>query len=214
MIEQHKTDACTTHTHVHLFRRVSWTAVFVGALVAVGIGFLLNLFGLAIGLSMFSVNPQGNMVFAVGGLLGVVIGIVVTMMTAGFAAGFLGRNYCPTRNLGILYGFTTWTMALLLSAVITVHIGNYVTAYTSRLSNAMVVATISNNNTLDTNANSVQVSNKVNNKANETPTVVKVSATPSAIAWSAFIVFALFLIGAISCCIGACWGMSCSCIED
>lgn len=217
MIDEHKLamDNCanTTHSHghVHLFRRISWTAVFVGALVAVGLGFLLNLFGLAIGLTMFNINNQGSMVLAFGGLLGVIIGVIVAMTVAGFTAGFLGRNYCPNRNLGILYGFTTWTVALLLSAVITAHVGNYVTAYTNRLTNSMVVASVNTN----PNADMVEISGTSNNSANDVgdQQVVKVTASTHTIAWSAFVIFLLFLIGAISACVGACWGMTCKCVD-
>ncbi|CEK12169.1 hypothetical protein [Legionella hackeliae] len=52
---------------------------------------MLNLFGIAIGLSLFTLNQEGATVLAVGGLLGLLIGIIVSMLVAGYAAGYLGR---------------------------------------------------------------------------------------------------------------------------
>jgi len=33
------------HDCTHTYKRISWTAIFIGALVGLGLGFLLNLFG-------------------------------------------------------------------------------------------------------------------------------------------------------------------------
>jgi len=59
----------------HVYKRISWTAIFVGAIVAVGLSFLLNLFGIAIGLSAFTLSTDGASVLAVGGLVGMIIGV-------------------------------------------------------------------------------------------------------------------------------------------
>ncbi len=48
-------------------KRISWSAILIGAIVAVGLGFLLNMFCLAIGLSAFTLDDQGKTVVAVGG---------------------------------------------------------------------------------------------------------------------------------------------------
>lgn len=213
MIEDIKVvgDTCATHPHMHahtpvsLYKKMCWTAIFVGALVGLGLTFLLNLFGLSIGLSMFNVDSDGVMALAMGGLIGVLIGTVVAMMVAGFTAGWLGRFYCQNRNLGILYGFTTWTVMLLLSALVTAHVGNYVTAYTNKLTNAVVVASVAEGNTNDVDV--------VKPSQNSPEKAVKISTTPSTIAWSAFFVFLLFFVGAISSCIGACWAMTCKHVE-
>src|SRR5436305_611289 len=86
-----------------LFKSICWTAIFVGALVAVGLGFLLNLFSMAIGLSAVS-NSNGTMAVAIGGFIGLIIGVIVAMVVSGYVAGFLGRLHSQKRNLGILYG--------------------------------------------------------------------------------------------------------------
>lgn len=181
-----------------LNRRISWSAIIVGALVAMGLGFLLNLFSFAIGLSVFSSNSEGAEVLAVGGAVGILVGIIASMLAAGYAAGYLGRSYCPRRNLGILYGFTTWCLALLLSALLAAHSNSYLVNYTANISNAHIVTAEGNN-------------------ANQTPNVAiknsntnnQINISSQSMAWTAFTVFVLFFVGAVSTCVGAYCGMSC-----
>ncbi|MDI9818552.1 MULTISPECIES: hypothetical protein [unclassified Legionella] len=188
------------HCTVHPFKRISWTAIFMGALVGLGLGFLLNLFGLAIGLSAFTLDNQGAMILAIGGMIGIIIGIIVSMVVAGYTAGYLGRLYCPKRNLGILYGFTTWSVALILSAVAAGHFSHYVAAYSSPVSNPIII-------TMDP-AQPAQVGTEgTAGIANAPP--IRANVPADNLAWSAFIVFILFFIGAVSACVGAHWGMSC-----
>jgi pheromone shutdown protein TraB len=78
---------------------ISWTSIVVGALIALGLTFLLNLFSTAIGLSAYKLSG-GSSLFAIGGFLGFAIGIVATMFAAGWLAGYLGRSYCYNKNLG------------------------------------------------------------------------------------------------------------------
>ena len=193
------------HCPVHPFKRICWTAVFAGALVAVGLGFLLNLFSAALGLSVITVNHEGTYALAIGGLIGILIGLIVSMVAAGYTAGYLGRNFCPKRNFGILYGFITWSLALLISAVITVHINQYTMTYANAMNRTAVVST---NQTADQPANQTANPSSMTSaprNQNAAPIVV----TPDSLALSAFIIFVLFFIGAISTCAGACWAMTC-----
>jgi len=164
------------------FKRISWSAIFVGALVAVGLSFLLDLFGVAIGLSAFTMSKDGAVVLSGGGLLGVIIGIVASMVVAGYAAGYLGRFYCPQRNLGIVYGFTTWTVALLFSAVVAAQISSYVTSYSKAISHSVLVT--SQNNTQSTSA-TVTHKSESSSESND-QTTLKVTASSNSLAWSAF----------------------------
>ncbi|KTC65073.1 Uncharacterised protein (plasmid) [Legionella adelaidensis] len=194
----------TTHAHhdhaaCFHFKRISWSAIFVGALIAIGLGFLLNLFGMAIGITALNMDDNGAFMVSVGGLIAILIGVIVSMLVAGYAAGYLGRLYCPQRNLGILYGFATWSLALLLSAILAAYAADYVANYTSNLTNTSVVGSNSDNTA------SLQTTNT---DQNQKP-AANVKASPGTLAWGAFIVFALFFIGAFSCCVGALWGMSC-----
>ena len=191
------------------FKRISWSAIFVGALVALGLSFLLNLFAVAIGLSAFTVNESGATVIAIGGLIGLLIGLIASMLVAGYAAGYLGRLYCPKRNLGILYGFTTWSLALVLSAFVATHVSNYASMYSrAATGSAPVVATVNDNN-----AAPVSVTTKTDTAADtansDNQKVAKVNVTSEGLAWGAFTLFGLFFIGALASCIGACWAMTC-----
>lgn len=197
-------EECHHHTMVHPFKRISWTAILAGALVAVGLGFLLNLFGIAIGLSAYSASPDGAQVIAIGGLLGIIIGTIAAMVTAGYAAGYLGRLYCPQRNLGIIYGFTTWTVALILSTIVAAHFTHHVAAYTNAISQTHVTTI----NTQEPHTTALAVATP--KPANQPQTAaVNVTVPAKHLALSAGIIFALFFIGAVSACVGACWGMCC-----
>jgi hypothetical protein len=114
---------------------ISWTAIFVGAIVGVGLGFLLNLFSVAIGLSAFTTSPEGVTAFAVGGFIGFAIGGVVATFVAGYTAGYLAHPHCPKRNSGALYGFTTWVVSLILLVMLTAPMTHYVYATTNFISN-------------------------------------------------------------------------------
>lgn len=192
------------HQHCH-WKRLSWTAVIVGALVGVGLTFLLFLFSAAIGLSAFAVDSTtGAVTLVVGGFIGVVIAILVSMFVAGWVAGYLGRPYTMGCNLGVLYGFTAWCLALLITASFAGPIGRYVASYTYFVStsNAMVFEM----------RPPVVIENVTPVKATATTPAANQKATTS-LAMGAFIVFVLFFLGALASCFGGSCGMSC-CKKD
>lgn len=203
-IKNETIDASVCCCTPHLFKRISWTAIFIGAIVGLGLSFLLNLFGIAIGLSAYTLSNDGAIVLAVGGLCGIIIGIIASMLAAGYAAGYLGRYHCPQRNLGIIYGFTTWTVALVLSAMIGTQISGYITSYSNAMSHSVVVSSQDKAHSSPT----VTVKNtpSADNVDHKT---IKVTTSANSLAWGAFSVFVIFFIGAVASCIGACWGMSC-----
>lgn len=179
--------------------RVCWSAIITGALVGVGLGFLLNLFALAMGLSAYSSSTDGATVIAIGGLIGLLIGVIVSMAAAGFVAGFLGRFYHCYCHGGVIYGFVTWSLALILSALLIMPMKHYVTLYESNLNRSAVTAQLSTPN--------VDVTD--NSKAKAKANAPEVTMEPKHLAWSGWIIFILFIIGAFSSCIGACFGMRC-----
>lgn len=194
------------HCHHH-FKRISWSAVLVGALIGVGLGFLLNLFSLAIGLTAFNLNQAGTLVLAAGGFIGLIIGVIVSMFVAGYAAGYLGRFYCPQRNLGIVYGFTTWSLALLLAAVLGAQMSSYLSTYSNSISKSvLVISPVSKTEAATSEPvmiKSVSTPNANNQKA------LTVTAPSNSLTYGAFCVFLLFFIGAVSACVGGCCGMKC-----
>ena len=186
------------------FKRVCWSSVLSGVLVALGINFLLSLFGSAIGISSYLLNSDGQITLAIGGAFGIAIGILVSMLTAGYTAGYLGRNYCPKRNLGFLYGFLTWSFVLILSALLFHPLSKYAHAFSKETSRSIFVIPKESTNTsepitVETDPSSMEDNHKS----------IKVTATPESLNSSAFLVFILFLIGALSSCLGAHWGMNC-----
>jgi hypothetical protein len=182
------------------YKRISWSAILVGALVGLGLSFLLNLFGLAIGLSATTAGEDGAMALAIGGVIGVIIAIIASMVAAGYAAGYLGRLYCPGRNLGILYGFTTWSVALLLAAAVAAQVNNYATTYSQAVMGTTLITAQSSEGKVNRDARSSSNEKK--------STLTKIVVTPNCLIAGAFILFILFFIGAVSACVGACWGMN------
>jgi hypothetical protein len=126
------------------------------------------------------------------------------MLAAGYAAGYLGRLHCPQRNLGIVYGFTTWSVAVVFSAVIGAQISSYVTSYSNAISHSVFVTSQDK-----TNPSATLTDNTTPSAVNKAQKTIKVTASPNSLAWGAFSVFAIFFIGALASCVGACWGMSC-----
>lgn len=178
------------------FKRITWSAIIIGALVGIGLSFLLNLFSVAIGLSVFSVSTEGMVSLAIGGLIGLIFGSIVVMFLSGFTAGYLAKPFCRGCNLGILYGFTTWSLALVVTILLTSHVGRFVASYANFISNP---------------ATSIVSANETTPMMGDTtaPGAVNVNAerATNTIGLGAFVVFILFFIGAISCCVGAYWGL-------
>jgi hypothetical protein len=197
----HEHGACNIpgHDHAHgcRFKRFSWGAVLAGALVGIGLGFLLNLFSIAIGLSFVSNTNAGMSTLAIGGFIGLLIGTIATMLTAGFTAGYLGRFFTWKRNLGVLYGFSAWSLALILSALLAAHMGRYITVYSDFVSHPS--ATVS-----------------IDKHAGQEGAVVNADTEKSSkeLGITTFLIFALFFVGALSSCIGGHWGMTCRCDDD
>jgi hypothetical protein len=176
--------------------RICWSALLIGAFTGVGLGFLLNLFAMAIGLSAYSSSPSGANAVAIGGVIGLLIGVIASMGVAGFVAGYLGRFYHCYCHGGVIYGFATWSLALMLSALLFIPMANYMAFYEENLSPAVA---------------SAEATHTVANTPTTTSTpTTAVSVQTKHLAWSGWILFIIFFIGAFSCCVGACYGMRCS----
>lgn len=173
-----------------------WTAIFAGALVGLGLGFLLNLFGVAIGLSAYHSN-QNETLIAIGGVVGLLIGVIIAMGVSGFVAGYAGRFrhcYC---HWGVIYGFVTWSLTLILSALLVIPTMHYMALYEESLNPALVATEISKASEAKTSTTKEQAASTALNQT------VK---HPASLGW---VVFILFFVGAFSSCLGACWGMRC-----
>jgi hypothetical protein len=105
---------------------LSWTAIFIGTSIGFGLSFLLDLFGLALGLSLFSTTNTGATLIAFGGMVGILIGLVTTMLAAGYVTGYLGRSPNAQQRLGIFYGLTTWSLILILNVLLASSLNLYI----------------------------------------------------------------------------------------
>lgn len=118
------------HDHVCGHHRVSGMAIVIGALVAIGLGFLANILSLAIGLTAFPVSTEGKVAFAATGFVWLVVLAIVTMFIAGWVAGWLGRPLAFKRKLGEIYGFSAWVLALVVTILLANSAGDYLTQRT------------------------------------------------------------------------------------
>lgn len=198
----HEHAACNVPGHDHHgmcgHKRFSWGAVLAGALVGIGLAFLLNLFSIAIGLSLVSTSNEGMLTLAIGGFIGLLIGTIAAMFTAGFTAGYLGRFFTMKRNLGVLYGFAAWCLALILTALLTAHMGRYISVYSDFASHPSVTV-------FSTDKHAGQEGAVINADTEKSSKVLGMTT---------FLIFVLFFVGALSSCIGGHWGMTCRCSDD
>ena len=181
------------HTH-DVCKCLSWKAVIAGALVAVGLSFLLNLFSVAIGLSAFTTGSKGVQTLVFGGLLGTAIGTLAAMFAAGWLTGYIAQQGSHHRHMGALYGFLAWCVALIMMVLLAGYMQQYVTVYGNFLSgtDAVHLTAVSGNGVV-TAATTVQ----------EKSVVI-----------STYIVFALFFLSALSSSLGGHCGMTHTCKKE
>jgi hypothetical protein len=206
MIDNVKTagmQQCMTHDHmaqacgVHGYKILSWKAIFAGALVAIGLSFLLNLFCVAIGLTAYTTASDGVETLAFGGLLGAAIAMVASMFGAGWITGYVARDCCPKRHIGALYGFLAWTLALIITILLAAHIQQYVSFYTHFISGT---------------GESFQFRNNAGPAA--APAVVATNVSANKLMISTYILFVLFFLGAFASSFGGHCGMRHRCREE
>lgn len=171
----------------------SWKPIIAGALMAVGLSFLLNLFSVAIGVHAYSSNSDGVESLAMGGLIATAIGIVSSMFASGWLAGYLGQRYCGKRHLGAFYGFITWCVALIIVIFLASHVQQYISFYSHFISGTM--------DTLQVSA--ATATSKVTGNIPADKLVV-----------STYIIFCLFFLSAFSCSLGGHCGMRHTCKEN
>lgn len=105
-------------------KSLSWGAIVGGALVAIGLSFLLNMLMVAIGLSSFTVDKDGLTTLAISGYIVMLIGIIIVMFLAGMVAGHSSKAYSCN---GTLHGFISWCLSLLVTIIFASAITNFMT---------------------------------------------------------------------------------------
>ncbi|AUH73628.1 Uncharacterised protein [Legionella sainthelensi] len=195
------------HCHIHPNKCISWTAIFIGALIALGLGLLFGLLGAVIGLNSLKTVNSGSIVFSLGGMLGVIVCVIVATAISGYITGYLGRLHCSKHHhLGIVYGFITWVSSLILGAILLGILSQNLVAY-SNIARTVVAIPVPITQ-ITTPVGSTKISSSTEN--GEKVTVVEVNVTPADLASGAFLAFLLFFLGAMFSCLGAHWGMRCN----
>lgn len=121
-------------TEANCFKCISWSAIFVGALVAIGLSFIVYLFTSGLELSIFTTNSAGLISLAVGTFIWLIFASYISMFIAGLIAGLLARPNNHRCGLGVLHGFTAWCLSLVIVSVLALHSSFLmVTAGTSQL---------------------------------------------------------------------------------
>ncbi|MGG5809832.1 hypothetical protein [Falsiroseomonas sp. CW058] len=100
--------------------RVSWGAVFAGGVVAVTVGAMLNILGLAIGATTIDPIAPGETPSAstlgIAGGIWLLVANLVGLAVGGYVAARLSGTSDDTD--GVLHGLSVWAVGFLLSAVL------------------------------------------------------------------------------------------------
>ena len=93
-------------------RRISWGAVFAGAIVALAIELMLMILGVGVGASTLHTGASTEQMSSLGIGAGVwfVVSALISVYVGGWVAGKLAG--IPTRSIGALHGFITWALAI------------------------------------------------------------------------------------------------------
>lgn len=186
--------------HVCTVKCVSWSAIVMGAIIAISLSFLLNLLALAVGFSAFPAGANGQIAFGVGGFIGLVVCSFLAMFPAGWIAGYLGRSHCLRRKTGELYGLATWGLAGIISMALASSVGGFLAQsnyLVARNDMPMKFATA-------TNAMVYEPAKKVEAAADLSTTHVDTTT----LGMVTFVTFFVFFIGAIAACFGGKLGMT------
>ena len=119
MTDIHSTTFEPLHPHHHHHAHLSWKAVLAGAVIAVAVGAMLNLLGMALGAA--AIDPyeltRGE---AEGFTVGAGVWIAIANAVALFVGGFIASRAAAHSDLhkGILNGLAVWAVAFLLAILI------------------------------------------------------------------------------------------------
>lgn len=95
---------------------VSWPAVIAGAVVAVAVGAMLNLLGVALGaaaLNPFDLSRGDAEAFSVGAGIWIAIANTIALFVGGFVASRSAKY--ADHHKGALHGLTVWAIAFLVA---------------------------------------------------------------------------------------------------
>lgn len=104
-----------TGNRLNFMKRISWSAVFAGVLVAIVTQMLLSLLGLGIGLSTIDPVEEQNPMAGLG--IGSAIWYIVSSLLSLVAGGWVAGRLASTPRLfdGVIHGVLTWCLVTLLT---------------------------------------------------------------------------------------------------
>ncbi len=108
-------------------KRISWSAVFAGVLIAVVSQLLLSLLGLGIGLSTIDPVEEQNPTAGLG--LGTAIWYIVSSLLSLLAGGWVAGRLASAPRLfdGVIHGILTWSLMTLITIYfLTTTVGNLI----------------------------------------------------------------------------------------
>lgn len=196
------------HEHYRpIYRSLSWTGVIAGALVAISLSFLLNLFEMGIGLSIVQTSEQGVVTMVIGGLIAMAVGGMIVMFAAGWVSGYLARFYHWHRHVGILQGLAAWSLALILTFLLLGLHSNLLT-YSSQLLTETSLLNPSAPSTINlTNNDNAPAVNVNANFTSPSQITVNTQTAVNTLGMGALIAFLIFILGAIASCVGGYYGV-------
>lgn len=122
-------------------RRISWSSVFAGVLIAVVVQIALSLLGIGIGLSTLDVKTEAHPANGLG--IGSAIWYVVASLISLFAGGFVAGRLAQSRNTfdGVIHGLLSWSLITLITLYfLTSTIGSIIGGVGSLVGNTLSAA--------------------------------------------------------------------------
>jgi len=190
------------HGHFHCGKALSWTAIVAGALAAIGISFLFNLFSLGAGLAAFTFNQDMYSV-AIGGIIWLIICGIVSMFIAGWITGLVAARRGSLSG-GCLHGFIAWCLALIVAFLLASHFTTMMAvpatgaAAQNGLPPIMRISTINADRTVTVNR--AEGTRNADTRVQVTPK--KVESTANKLGGAAIATFFIFLLGALAAMLG------------
>jgi hypothetical protein len=100
--------------------RISWGAVFAGGVVAVAVGVMLNVLGLAVGATTIDPMAPGETpsasTFGIAGGIWLLVANLIGLAVGGYVAARLSGTADDTD--GVLHGLSVWAIGFLISVVL------------------------------------------------------------------------------------------------
>jgi hypothetical protein len=117
MREENRIELGRNRLGLGLAGRISWSAIFAGAVVTLAVSLLLALLGAGLGASSVSPLQQANPFEGLGkgAIIWLVISGIVAFFAGGWTAGY-GSGLITTRRELLVHGFVSWAVASLVAA--------------------------------------------------------------------------------------------------